>query len=70
MIINWQIGRQRWAFRNLVSHFTKAMSGIHHSLNDSGDIDILLAPDQLQQRRFTEIPVIFHLDGNRWKEKK
>ena len=69
MKINWKIGVQNWAYKNLVSHLINAMPGYEHVKNEKhGDVDFLVAVDQLKTREVNS-KTILHIDGNRWIEK-
>ena len=68
MKINWMIGIQNWAYKNLVSHLIKAMPKITHTTNDKdGDVTFLVAVDQLKTIK-ADSKTILHMDGNRWYE--
>ena len=65
------IGKQRWAYKNLVDHVVKSMTAsmpdISHKTNDRGDVTVLLAVDQFKLYKVDKATVL-HLDGNRWHE--
>lgn len=65
--IGWQVGPDNWAFLNLVNHLIKALPEFNHSINELGDINILLYPGQLTAFKVTSLTLL-HLDGNRWYE--
>jgi hypothetical protein len=65
--LGWQVGKDDWAFLNLVNHVIKALPEFTHKINEPGDIDILLFPGQLKGVKESALTVL-HLDGNRWYE--
>lgn len=65
--IGWFIGLQKWAYRNLVNRLIDALPEYEHVINKRGDLNILLAVDQLLLCD-PDNSVILHIDGNRWQE--
>ena len=53
MKVGWFVGSQEWAFKNLVIELMGAMGGVDHLINHEGDVNVLLAVDQLGQMRPT-----------------
>lgn len=69
IIIGWHPGKDGWAFTNLVNHLIKAMPDFEHKINEDGDINVLLYPDQFRLKPGNK-RTFLHLDGNRWYENK
>ena len=69
MIIDWHMGKQAWAFRNLCLHLMRQMTGHQHKANDTADADVvfLVCPAQLDHVK-DRSRVIQHMDSNRWYE--
>ena len=68
-VIGWHIGHDGWAFTNLVKHIIRAMPDFQHRINEQGDINVLLYPDQFRQFEANK-KTILHLDGHRWYENR
>ena len=67
MKLGWYVGIQDWAFKNLVEHLVVEMKDFDHIFNRSGNVNVLLSPEQLYFIESLD-NVILHLDGNRWME--
>ena len=70
MIINWLIGKQNWAFKNLTSHLMKVMPNHKHIVNgktNEEDVKFLVSMEQLKEHEIDN-KTILHMDGNRWYE--
>lgn len=63
--IGWLIGRQNWAYKNLMEHNKKALSQYEHKENDvSADVVVSMYP--LGLKEITERKkAILHLDSRR-----